>query len=150
MREMLSSIQKGIHGFWAATGNELAQWERRLLRINVGVDYAENIPEARDAIQTALGECESVLATPKVEIYTQTLGGSSVDFEVAWWTAPAPGEFRQSLDEVISAIKKALDEANIEIPFPQQTLSFRQPVHIHLSGEEPESSNNKQQQENQS
>ncbi len=39
-----------------------------------------------------------------------------------WWTASTPLNIRHSRDEVITSIKHALDEANIEIPFPYRTL----------------------------
>jgi small-conductance mechanosensitive channel len=47
---------------------------------------------------------------------------------------------RSSRDEVISAIKRSLDSADITIPFPQRTHSFREQVgvrRIDSSGGEP-------------
>ncbi|MEO1686855.1 MAG: mechanosensitive ion channel family protein, partial [Pseudomonadota bacterium] len=60
-------------------------------------------------------------------------GPSSVDFEVAWWTGSAPVDIRASRDEVVRAVKRALDEAGIEIPFPQRTLSFKGAAPVALS-----------------
>jgi small-conductance mechanosensitive channel len=34
----------------------------------------------------------------------------------------------KSRDIVVTAIKKALDEAGIEIPFPYRTLTFKEPL----------------------
>lgn len=122
----------------------LTNWQRRQMRIVVGVDYDESIGQAREAIQQALEGCESVMESPEVEVYGQTLADSSVEFEVAWWTEPEPGRFRRSLNEVIEAVKKALDDADIEIPFPQQTLSFREPVRMEMPEAEEESSGQEQ------
>ena len=59
-----------------------------------------------------------------VEIFAKGFGDSSIDFEVTWWTGATPLEERQSRDEVIATVKRALDEAEIEIPFPHRTLTF--------------------------
>jgi len=37
---------------------------------------------------------------------------------------------RQSKDQVVSAVKRALDDAGIEIPFPYRTLTFKEPLPI--------------------
>lgn len=40
------------------------------------------------------------------------------------WTDSKPIEERRSRDELVEAIKKALDDAGIEIPYPYRTLTF--------------------------
>ena len=47
-----------------------------------------------------------------------------MDFEVTWWTGAKPVEQRESRDEVVEAVKRGLDEAGIEIPYPYRTLTF--------------------------
>lgn len=37
---------------------------------------------------------------------------------------------RKSRDEVVAAVKAALDEAGIEIPFPYRTLVFKDALHV--------------------
>jgi small conductance mechanosensitive channel len=37
---------------------------------------------------------------------------------------------RRSRDEVVAAVKAALDEAGVEIPFPYRTVVFKKPVKI--------------------
>jgi len=37
-----------------------------------------------------------------------------------------PVDVRRSRGEIISAVKGALDEAGIEIPFPYRTLTFKE------------------------
>ena len=46
--------------------------------------------------------------------------------EVAWWTDPLPVDIRRSRAEVVTAVKSALDDAGIEIPFPYRTLTFKE------------------------
>jgi small-conductance mechanosensitive channel len=65
-----------------------------------------------------------------VEVFAQEFADSSVNFEVAWWTDPSPTDIRSSRDEVIEAIKRELDAADIEIPFPYRTLTFNDPISV--------------------
>ena len=67
----------------------------------------------------------------------QALADSSINFDIRWWTSSQPAEFRESQSEVIMAIKSALDEAGIEIPFPQRTLTFPEPLSLRSKTERP-------------
>jgi len=59
-------------------------------------------------------------------------GDSSIDIEVAWWSDPTPLGFRRSRGEVLTAIKRELDAAGIEIPFPYRTLTANVPLRFKL------------------
>jgi small-conductance mechanosensitive channel len=98
--------------------------ERRVI-LMVGIAYAEDIENAVDVIKKALSLCKTIKSAYPVQIFPQAFGESSIDIEVAWWTGARPLEVRQSRAEVVTAIKKALDQANIEIPFPYRTLTFK-------------------------
>ena len=41
---------------------------------------------------------------------------------------------RRSRDEVVASVKRALDEAGIEIPFPYRTLTFKEPLPLARAG----------------
>ena len=56
----------------------------------------------------------------------------SIDIEVAWWTDPLPVDIRRSRAEVVTAVKSALDDAGIEIPFPYRTLTFKDSLRTKL------------------
>lgn len=104
--------------------------DRSIRRVTVmaGVAYGEQVPAAKQVIEQAVRSCESVNQDEPVQIFTQAFGASSIDIEVAWWTGARPVEIRRSRDEVVTAIKGALDEAGIEIPFPYRTLVFKEPL----------------------
>lgn len=89
-----------------------------------GVAYGEDVTEARQVIHAALQGCQTVRKDRPIEVYLTGFGDSSMDYEVAWWTNPTPAEQRRSRDEVVEAIKKALDAAGIEIPYPYRVLTF--------------------------
>jgi len=102
--------------------------DRRRITIMCGVAYGEDVDKAREVIHKAVDKLESVDSDKKVQIFAQAFGASSIDFEVTWWTGSSPLEIRQSRDEVVASVKRALDDAGIEIPFPYRTLTFKEPL----------------------
>lgn len=106
---------------------------RRRTTVICGVAYGENVDEARRVIEAAVKGVESVDQTNPVQVFAQSFGSSSIDFEVTWWTGSAPVEVRRSRDAVVAAVKAALDDAGIEIPFPYRSLTFKEPLSIAIS-----------------
>lgn len=106
----------------------LTHWKVRRVTITAGVAYGEDVDESRAVIQGAVQSCRSVSDDYPVEIFAREFADSSINFEVAWWTAPTPLDIRSSRDEVVAAIKRGLDAAGIEIPFPYRTLTFKPPL----------------------
>ncbi|MEO8353883.1 MAG: mechanosensitive ion channel family protein [Chthoniobacteraceae bacterium] len=90
-----------------------------------GVGYGEDVGASRTVIRTAVEQCPSVSRDRAVDVFAMEFADSSINFEVRWWTGAKPVEQRRSRDEVVESIKKALDEAGIEIPFPYHTITFK-------------------------
>lgn len=105
----------------------LTSQPQRRVRIICGVAYDEHVDQSREVIRDAVQSCDSVQGKRTVEVFAQEFASSSVNFEVAWWTGSKPVDIRRSRDEVVAAIKRDLDGAGIEIPFPYRTLTFKQP-----------------------
>ncbi|QPH54491.1 mechanosensitive ion channel family protein [Pontivivens ytuae] len=100
--------------------------ELRRTSIICGVAYGEDVDAARDVILEAVRNVDSVRNDVRdVQVFAQAFGASSIDFEIAWWTGSRPLDIRASRDQVVAAVKRALDEAGIEIPFPYRTLTFK-------------------------
>ena len=97
----------------------------RRITVICGVAYGTDLAEARKLLIDATQSCDSVKRDPPVEIFAQEFADSSINFEVTWWTSPTPLDVRKSRDEVVEAVKRSLDDAGIEIPFPQRTLWFK-------------------------
>ena len=111
--------------------------EQRRTTIVCGIAYREDVDKARDVIKTAVESCSGVITDRKpVQIFAQEFADSSINFEVTWWTGSAPVEIRRSRDTVIAAVKRALDEAGIEIPFPHRTLTFGEPLTVSVEDRE--------------
>lgn len=103
---------------------------RRVRRMTVicGVAYDTDLEQARGVLEQAVRECSTVRDDPPIEIFAQEFADSSINFEVTWWTGSTPLATRESRDEVVRNVKRAFDEAGIEIPFPQRTLWLPEPV----------------------
>lgn len=86
----------------------------------VSVAYGENTDEARKVIDSVLAGNAHVLADPAPFVEVETLNESSVDFRVRPFVK---GEnYFDVLYSVPEQMKKALDAAGIEIPFPHRKV----------------------------
>lgn len=104
--------------------------EKRRVTVICGVAYGEDVDACRQVIHDAVAGLETVDENHDVEIFAQEFAASSINFEVTWWTGSRPLEVRQSRDKVVAAVKRALDDAGIEIPFPYRTLTFKEALPI--------------------
>ena len=88
--------------------------------MHFGVAYDENIDKARAVIDAVLSSHPHVLKDPAPFVEVETLNDSSVDFLVRPF---CNGEhYFDILYSVPEQIKKALDDAGIEIPFPHRKI----------------------------
>lgn len=103
--------------------------EYRRTSLICGVDYEADADRAREVILEAVRHVDSVRDDVRdVQVFACAFGASSIDFEVAWWTGSLPVDIRASRDEVVRAVKRALDREGITIPYPQRTVTFRTPI----------------------
>lgn len=103
--------------------------DTRRTTVICGVAYGEDVDASRKVIEAAVAKCETVSSDSlPIQVFAQEFNSSSIDFEVTWWTGSKPLDIRKSRDEVIASVKRALDEAGIEIPFPYRTLTFAEPL----------------------
>jgi len=85
-----------------------------------GVAYKEDTNEVRKVINSVLDSHPHILKTPAPFVEVSTLNDSSVDFIVRPY---CQGEhYFEVLFSVPEQIKKALDDADIEIPFPHRKI----------------------------
>ena len=113
----------------------LTDVDQRRHQIVVGVSYDTNLDHAADVIRRAVEDVDVVLASKGVDIFAQEFNSSSVDFLVRWWAGSTPRSGWESKDKVVRAIKAALDEAGIEIPFPYITHTFKETVPVSQLGD---------------
>ncbi len=94
----------------------------------VGVAYETDLDQARALAVEAVAEVEGVDRHGSVEALLVELASSTVDIEIRYWSASTQHESRLVLDRAIGAVKRAFDEAAIEMPSEivalQATASF--------------------------
>lgn len=91
--------------------------EDRRLNINVGISYGADIKTARKVLLKVLAEDERVLQSYEKRVIVDELADSGVNLIVRCWTKNE--DFWETKWRLTEAVKYALDEAGIEIPFPQ-------------------------------
>lgn len=91
------------------------------IRVAIGIAYKEDIATARQTMLGTLEGDDRILAEPAPMVIVTGLGDSSVNLEMRFWTEESLLKFPLQW-EYIEKCKKALDAANIEIPFPHQQL----------------------------
>lgn len=94
------------------------------------VSYDTDLDEAATTIETAVRSCDLVDTEQKIDVFAKEFNSSSIDFLVRWWSGSAPRAGHESRDQVVRAIKRALEDAGIEIPFPYITHTFKESVPI--------------------
>jgi small-conductance mechanosensitive channel len=98
----------------------------RRLEVVVGIGYGDEIDEAKEAIFSALNECSTVLPTPKPEVLVFEFAPSSITLRVRWWVEPPRRrDALDSQDEVLTTIRKRLQERGIDLPFSTYQVLLR-------------------------
>lgn len=93
---------------------------KRRVDFAVGISYEASVKEARQVILDTLAKDERVDNDPAPVVKLSNLGDSSLDLVVRCWTDTA--NYWDVYFDNLEAIKEALDEANISIPFPQRDV----------------------------
>lgn len=106
----------------------LTDQDQRRHQVVIGVSYDTDLDEAAAVIRKAVIAVDEVNDEKGLDIFAQEFNSSSVDFLVRWWSGSTPRAGWESKDKVVRAIKRGLDEAGIEIPFPYITHTFKERV----------------------
>lgn len=99
---------------------------RLRVEIDVGVDYDTDIEAAIATVETAVAGVDEVAATPEPNAVTRRFDDSAIVLGVRYWIRdPSMRKRWRTQTAAMTAMKAALDDEGIRIPFPQQTLSAR-------------------------
>ena len=137
---VLSTIIKTHEGVYVRVPNEkvftseitnfVANVARRF-EYTIGISYRSDADVAVRVIRDLLEVHPFVLAHPAPSVFVDSLGDSSVNIRVFVW---APSRVWWSVrTEMLWTIKKALEEAGIEIPFPQRVVTIAPGARIEVS-----------------
>ena len=102
-------------------GGPIAQYR---IRVAVGVAYGSDIDHVISTLENVAAGNAEVLDNPAPRVRFRSFGDSSLDFELLGWIA-RPVDRGRVKHELNCAVYKALNEAGIEIPFPQRDVHVR-------------------------
>ncbi|MEH6701493.1 mechanosensitive ion channel family protein [Parasphingorhabdus sp.] len=112
----------------------LTDRQQRRHEVVVGVSYDTDLEQARSVIGEAVKSADVVDSEKPIDIFACEFNSSSVDFKLRWWSGSAQRDMHESRDLVIRSVKRALDDAGIEIPFPYMTHTFKESLAIASPG----------------
>jgi small-conductance mechanosensitive channel len=106
--------------------NEIINWtfsdRKRRIEVTVGVAYGVDPETVLALLPSLAAEHPDVLKDPEPFALFLGFGDSSLDFSLRCWTKGSAPDVQS---DVGVAVNRALVEAGIEIPFPQQDLHVR-------------------------
>lgn len=105
---------------YGSTIENVSAYEKRRVDVSIGVGYEADLDETRKILEKTL-KVEGALEDEPGVVVLSNLNASSVDWDVRVWCKS--GDYFAVRERMISMIKKNLDGANIEIPYPQITVS---------------------------
>ncbi|KAA1152418.1 mechanosensitive ion channel [Pseudoalteromonas sp. FUC4] len=94
----------------------------RRIDLVIGVGYDADLRQAKEVLKSVLDAETRILKDPAYTVAVNELGDSSVNFVVRPWVNAA--DYWPTYWSLMENIKIALDEANINIPFPQMDVHF--------------------------
>ncbi|MBB1323460.1 MULTISPECIES: mechanosensitive ion channel family protein [Shewanella] len=97
----------------------------RRIEVPVGISYADDPQKAAEAIEEAINACDFVIKKEQTAVFAKGFADSSINL-VVWFWIDYPGDtgFMKARHTAVVEIKKALEKADILIPFPIRTLDF--------------------------
>jgi small-conductance mechanosensitive channel len=88
-----------------------------------GIGYEDDIDEATEIILEKATAHEEIMDDPGPSVRVTTLGDSSVGLQARVWVAdPSRSDFVRVQSEFVQSTKEALDDAGIDIPYPQRVV----------------------------
>lgn len=94
--------------------------DKRRMELIVGIGYNDDIDHAREVIMAAIKESEYVVEEPAPAVTVAELGDNSVNLAVRPWVMA--DTYAPASHEITERVKKALDKASINIPYPQRDV----------------------------
>lgn len=107
---------------WKSPVVNITMTPERRTTLEVGVAYDSDLDQVKQLLETAVPQVDGVLAEPPARAMVYQFGASSIDFAIRYWHHSDTATTWRVRDEVARTVKRAFDEAGIEIPFPQRVV----------------------------
>lgn len=101
------------------------RWEKKRLRIKVGVAYGSNVDQVCNILKLIAYDENNICANPEPRIRLRGFGASSLDFELLCWIDEPVLSGRVTHNLYMSVYKK-FNELKIEIPYNKQDIYIKE------------------------
>lgn len=95
---------------------------RRRLELTVGIDYADSLDTGLNVLLAVANADGNVLQEPGPQAFVQSMADSSVNLQLRVWTDVK--DYWETSCRLNKAIKEAVEDAGLSIPFPQQVVTY--------------------------
>ncbi len=107
------------------------KWVKERIRIKIGVAYGSDVDQVCEVLKAVAETQDHVCPQPSPRVRMRGFGDSSLDFELLCWI-DEPVQRGKLTHELNMAVYKALNKAQIEIPYPKRD------VYLHRVGDDGE------------
>ena len=116
-------------------------WPKHRVRVSIGVAYGTDIDELRRILLDVARNTEHVCPDPEPRVRFRTFGDSALNFQLLCWVDD-PILRGRVIDALSTGVYNALNQAGIDIPFPQRDLNIKRIASsLTQSSEDTEGSN---------
>jgi len=91
---------------------------------DVGIGYGDDIQQAREEIIKAMATVDGIRTDPAPEAIVWGLDASWVTIRARWWTRSDRASVVHTSSEVMTAIKRAMDDKGIDMPYETKVHLF--------------------------
>lgn len=105
---------------WGATVTNYSVYATRMLDIEAGISYGDDIQTGIDTLRRLAESHEKVLADPAPDAFASGLGDSSVDLTLRVWVAAS--DYWPMRRELTKRAKEEIEKAGLSIPFPHRQV----------------------------
>ena len=118
------TIPNGVIGNGKIINEAGGPTSQHRIRVAIGVAYGSDVDQVIEVLENVATENDDALAAPAPRVRLRSFGESSLDFELLVWIAK-PIDRGRVKHELNCAVYKALNNNNIEIPYPQRDVHVR-------------------------
>jgi len=119
------TIPNSIMGTSKIINESGGPYKKFRIRVNIGVAYGSDIDEVKQILLDVAQAEAKVCQDPAARVRFRKFGGSSLDMDLLCWVED-PSLRGQVVDKLLTAIYKAFNAHNIEIPYSKQDVYIRE------------------------
>ncbi len=98
------------------------------VHVDFGVSYSSDVHQVKDLAIEAARSTEKCIDHPEPKCCLTEFGDSSINFRIYFWLENISSGLIFAKSDVMFAIWDKLKENNIEIPFPQRDINFKNAI----------------------